>query len=559
MVFSDLIMDIADLRAENQDQDLYVDDEENNSDSSNSDSREDEELNCYSLDQSILNEYTVTQRALYFRLKDMLEAHGFIQVTIDEDISKYFLFSDFMKILGDCGRFNDITYFSATSVKMKDFPDFSRLVNLKVIKFNNSELNSVDLRKIPLSCKKLVATNCNISDSSFSVNKDFINYTIEHLNLENNNINSYNFEHFMKLVYINVSRNRLSDISNIRYCNSIEIIICKRNNINNYDDFRFPKIRKVNFSQNRLTKVTLTKDYDAVILDNNYINRMICISRWIKKMSIRYNNLLNIPQISCSVNSYDLSNNNIKDIKEEWMPHYVKTLNLSKNFINEFPDRIWKLLDLEILNLKNNVIEEFDLNGYVKLLSVDLSHNKLKKLPILADNMPYKKLELNVLDNPIVSVKSSDKGIQNLFKLLSLQINISSLDVDIDVRCALEMVYIDNNANLNSDNEDVDYSPPEYTNDSSEWVDKQIRSQAKVSYNNDTYYDQEHKFGSSHSEWNDTVPYVYKPYTGNVHRDTPTYTKPYTSYYHSKNYYKFLNDPDIKINHIPMVGCIILD
>jgi Leucine-rich repeat (LRR) protein len=147
----------------------------------------------------------------------------------------------------------------------------------------------------------------------------------------------------------------------------------------------------------------------------------------LKLLTLRYNQILNIPSWISSLRSLEILNLNVNNLDE--LPKEIgdlgnlKELLLWKNNLRALPNTIGSLKSLEKLNLRLNQIERVpnSVSKLSKLKELDLHDNKLTQLPINLSSLE----SLESLNLSWNSLKTLPKTIGNLcnLKILNLEKN----------------------------------------------------------------------------------------------------------------------------------------
>lgn len=239
-------------------------------------------------------------------------------------------------------------------------------------------------------------------------------------------------------------------------------------------------------------------------IDFSYLNHLAYFVN-LTKLTITHNHLLEIPiQISYlyKLQVIILKNNNIKNINLSILSNLprLQTLYLSKNIIEEFPNELFKIENLNLfankirkisnktllnhkliakeiplrnLNLSDNYLKKIPINFDVfnNITKLDISRNNIKNLPLTFANLKNLKeliLDKNGIDiiplaiyqlisleflslahNKIIFVSEKISQLTNLKTLILRRNQLISLPSGIKYLCNLEVLRIDDNPNLN--------------------------------------------------------------------------------------------------------------
>ena len=100
--------------------------------------------------------------------------------------------------------------------------------------------------------------------------------------------------------------------------------------------------------------------------------------------------LFDFPDLSgYTIKSLDLSHNYLDTFVEVFLPQELEVLNLSANYLNDFPHVGWTapIRNLRDLNLSHNYLRRFGYSYYISRL--DLSYNNLLIVRLFATYGPY--------------------------------------------------------------------------------------------------------------------------------------------------------------------------
>ena len=235
---------------------------------------------------------------------------------------------------------------------------FSGKIFIKTLIHNNENLTN-----FPLLYEYKNLTNLNLKNNfikSIPIGLSEILIKIKTLNLENNLIEKINkdFSNFKNLKILNLNGNKINIINNLPI--SITVLSIDSNNIS-----KFP--------------LHLNKNIQSISLENNEIEFIPNINKYkfLNNLNLKNNKINKIIKIPTSIQTLDLTNNN-----------------LNKFFLKS------TYINLQILILKNNKINNINKIISSNLICLDISKNKLKKMPNFSSIYNLKILDIssNLID-----------------------------------------------------------------------------------------------------------------------------------------------------------------
>lgn len=259
---------------------------------------------------------------------------------------------------------------------------------------------------------------------------------LTYLDLSHNNLTAFDFNLIKTshLEYLNLTSNVLSSISNYEINNNLISLKLPNNLLKTFEIFEMLKLTYLDLSQNELTDVKINNvpKLATLNLSHNKLKHFACIES-LKELNLSHNQIANL---SCTkvqyLTSLDLSHNKISKLSSKifnYLPH-LETFDLSHNNLNLISNMFNELKSVTTLSLQNNHLSVLPPNifrGLDNLQRLDLSQNYIHKLQF-----------------------GSFSGIKFLRKLDLSYNKIADLDFDklIDLRYLRELIIDGNNCTL---------------------------------------------------------------------------------------------------------------
>ncbi|WVZ17760.1 hypothetical protein V8G54_010742 [Vigna mungo] len=357
------------------------------------------------------------------------------------------------------------------------FPDFPQ-GSLKTLRVSNTSFSGAFPNSIG-NMKNLTELDFSYCRFSGALPNSLSNLTeLSYLDLSYNNFTGRipSFEKVDKLTYLDLSNNGLSGAvpssSHFEGLNNLVSIDLGYNSISGSIPsslFTLPQLQKIMLSYNQfgqldeLTNVSSSKliildlgsnnlsgsfptsiyqlsRLNILILSSNKLNGTMNLDklselRNLTTLDLSYNNLLvdmNVtnaePSYFPSISNLKLASCNLKSFPGFLRNHsLIASLDLSDNHIQGIvPNWIWKLQNLEWLNISHNLLTHLGgpLKNFSKFVVLDLHHNKLQgPIPTVLENAVY----LDFSSNKFNSIIPQDFGNYLLFTFfLSLSNNTLS-------------------------------------------------------------------------------------------------------------------------------------
>ncbi len=252
--------------------------------------------------------------------------------------------------------------------------------------------------------------------------------SMKFIDLSNNTLSELNLtflEEFKNLEELNLSYNSISDLSldPLVNCNNLKLLDVKSNKLKHLDLSPLIELTELSFldlSSNYLETIDFSgfehhHKLRSVNLSNNKL--MVCSLKSLNTQSLEY---------------FDLSQNEFQEIE---LPHFsisLNTLDLSNNELKQFNlEPLGNSDDLEVLNLANNKLDEINVferqfNGLKKLY---LQNNLLNTIPHCLINGGLRELDLS--DNVFVDCYILESHIFTNLEVINLSKNLLE-DFDAD-------------------------------------------------------------------------------------------------------------------------------
>ncbi len=232
-----------------------------------------------------------------------------------------------------------------------------------------------------------------------------------------------------------------------------------QHNLNRKNDSFFLKSNLIKILRNYFTLLFLKKAYwrikykvkDALIVELDFSFKVLSkipdalkFLKFLRKLTLKYNQILNLPEWVGELTSLEHLNLNINNINK--LPNsismltHLEELSLWKNELEVLPEAIGSLEKLKKLNLRLNQLNHLphSLGNLIQLKDFDLHDNRLKHIPESISNLgSLEKLNLswNLLEQlpesiyKLSSLKVLDLG-RNELKMISSSIGyLHSLEI----------------------------------------------------------------------------------------------------------------------------------
>jgi len=251
--------------------------------------------------------------------------------------------------------------------------DINKLINLKKIIINSELLENLPIFTLP----KL--TSLIIYNSSIMQMTVIGLYILTRLNISNSTLTILpSLNHLKYLTTLKLDSNYLEEFTDI----SLPLLTRLKlhdNQIKEFKNNNFPQLRYLRLTNNWLDK-----------LDNNSLPNLSTL--YLDNNGIVYLDLKNVPKLT----HLDVSINEIVEIKN--IPSGIKSIDAENNKITELFENGLQFKSLSRLNVSENCISNIGEIDCPNLDDLDLSYNKLTKIPIIKNS---KLEELNICKNNI--------------------------------------------------------------------------------------------------------------------------------------------------------------
>ncbi|KXJ83808.1 hypothetical protein RP20_CCG000968 [Aedes albopictus] len=279
---------------------------------------------------------------------------------------------------------------------------FDNVTNLEKLSLEGNRLQTLPAKALngARKLKQLILTNnyINTMESSF-VSNIFLN----DLSINGNKINQLpTFQNIPRLKTFNGSNNLLAHIDRNQFIRQIQIenIDLSHNQLTNLDlTLSSRNLHAVDISNNKLVSLKTTLQMEHLNIGNNVLSTFATNGE-------------------CLLKSLIISNNKLASQPNLVNCHLMEILDLSINTMETFQYSD-KFENLQKLNLAHNNLLEFAIptasRRPLKLISLDLSHNRLSYLSSLSFFTSLKVLRLN--NNQLLGIQqqSLPRTVENLF------------------------------------------------------------------------------------------------------------------------------------------------
>lgn len=225
---------------------------------------------------------------------------------------------------------------------------------------------------------------------------DKIDGDVEFIDYSNNKITKIkNLNDTLQELILN--NNKIRKIENLN--NSLEILRLSDNYIRKIENLN-DNLKVLSLSHNNISKIqNLNNSLEELYLTSNRISNIKNLTNNLKILNLSYNNIDKINNLTDSITNLNLSHNFIDKIEN--LSTNITHLYLNYNFINKIENLTYNITHL---NLSHNRILKIENNSLPpKLISLDISHNFIKELPIFLLELKYlRKIKYN--NNPIIMI-----------------------------------------------------------------------------------------------------------------------------------------------------------
>nr|XP_029735789.1 leucine-rich repeat-containing protein egg-6-like [Aedes albopictus] len=248
--------------------------------------------------------------------------------------------------------------------------------------------------------KQLILTNNDINTITYNFgNNSFLN----DLSINGNKISQLpTFQHIPRLKTFNGSNNSIAHIDKNQFIRQIQIenIDLSHNQLTNLDlTLSSRNLQAIDISNNKLTSLEITLQMEYLNIGNNVLSTLVTNGEYLlKSLILSSNKLASQPNfINCQL---------------------MEVLDVSKNTMETF-QYSEKFENLKELNLAHNNLLEFGIPTAPrrphKLISLDLSHNRLSYLSSLSFFTSLKELRLN--SNQLLGIQQQPlpRTVENFF------------------------------------------------------------------------------------------------------------------------------------------------
>ncbi|EAX98718.1 protein phosphatase 2C, putative [Trichomonas vaginalis G3] len=199
-----------------------------------------------------------------------------------------------------------------------------------------------------------------------------------------------------KLERLSISDNELEEIPPVPP--TLSTLIASNNKISKIDDslYEISNATEINLSFNLITSIKSFKnEVNFIYLQNNLIEN--CEEIKCGNTILKNNRLEVIPDFhNIRIFSFEMGFNRIKEIDLSRMPSVLVKLCLPCNCIKEVPKELLKM-PLKTLDLSENEIEKIEGLQDTKILSLNLSGNKIREVPELPPSLTIFRISDNLL------------------------------------------------------------------------------------------------------------------------------------------------------------------
>lgn len=350
----------------------------------------------------------------------------------------------------------------------------SNMANLKYFACSGNSISELDVSKNEaleqLTCSNNPLTFLNLGEAK----------SLQRLYCENTQIKTLDLSKAQSLTYLDLQKNRLNTLD-ISGCKNLETLDATYNNLSFIDVSNSPnlttffadknQLTKVDFSNNlllqnlsvgvnQLETLDVSQHYDLVYLycNDNKLKEIHPVAPGMKVFQAQNNQLEQIDLSECpSLTVIALNNNQLTSANLSSCDR-VQNLWLNDNKLSSVQFSTGGMPKLGVLNISNNLFEDFDFSIAPWVSEIAASGNKLSGEVDLSENKSLGKFFAS--DNEIESIKFSGSALTTLVvnnnKLKMLDVpsgglywleasNNQLVGVNVSASSKLYMVQLDNN------------------------------------------------------------------------------------------------------------------
>ncbi|QZY55873.1 NEAT domain-containing protein [Crassaminicella profunda] len=315
-------------------------------------------------------------------------------------------------------KLSSLTKFNASGNQLTTI-DLSKLKNLTDLQLGENKFTSLTVKDLP----ELKYLNLDVNDLT-----DIILVGLPKLNRINLGHNKFetmpDISSFTELIDINISRNKLTDITG--------------------DFSKLTKLKDINAMKNQLTSIsedicsikalkTLNVGYNKISSIDENISKLTAL----KTLILEENDFTSWPDSinnMSSLSTLDLSNNKISKLPENLSGlTNLNSLHLDSNRFETLHDSIGDLAKLTSLNISGNNLKTLpaSLGKLTILKSVDMSFNKFSKFPSCISRLTALeaiKLNNNLLTDIDIDSEGNTVDLSNLTNVISVNLDFNHID-----------------------------------------------------------------------------------------------------------------------------------
>lgn len=309
-------------------------------------------------------------------LKELHEKNGMYTINISEEYSLNM--SHVINFIDEYKIADKIIGMNLVDNNITETFDLTRLTHLKKLNLSKNPLTSFNIANIPITCKKLNLSTCKLSDSttSFSNTNHFIDMI--YIDLSNNNLKDTHFDEFPNLIELNIKNNLYQTFSD-KFYPSLLALNASNNILSSFTDKKFPLLEEVKLKKNKIDSVTLKNNYGYINLSNNALHKIdTSIHATICEFDDNY--LYELPTFGSELRKLYASHNVISNAESIKSLTKLTDLILEDNNLSSI--NVSNLYNLNFLDLCNNKLTEFPKLGDVanNTMFIDISRNSIESI-----------------------------------------------------------------------------------------------------------------------------------------------------------------------------------